>query len=53
MSNSIFEQIKKINEYQKEYWSARDLSKLLGYTEMVINILPAVFTRFFSSFYSH
>ena len=33
MSNNIFEQIKKVNEYGKEYWSSRDLSKLLGYTE--------------------
>jgi DNA-damage-inducible protein D len=41
MANSIFEQIKKINEYQKEYWSARDLSKLLGYTEYG-KFLPAI-----------
>ncbi|MFA5792874.1 MAG: DNA damage-inducible protein D [Candidatus Gracilibacteria bacterium] len=30
---NIFEQIKKINEYGSEYWSARDLYKILGYTE--------------------
>ncbi|MFA5839331.1 MAG: DNA damage-inducible protein D [Candidatus Margulisiibacteriota bacterium] len=33
MTDNIFDQIKKINEYGKEYWSARDLFKLLGYTE--------------------
>ena len=41
MSNSIFEQIKKVNEYGKEHWSARDLSKLLGYTEYG-KFLPAI-----------
>lgn len=41
MSNSIFEKIKKVNEYEKEYWSARDLSKLLGYTEYG-KFLPAI-----------
>jgi DNA-damage-inducible protein D len=30
---NIFETIKKINEYNQEFWSARDLYKLLGYTE--------------------
>lgn len=30
---SPFEKIKRINEEGYEYWSARDLSKLLGYTE--------------------
>jgi DNA-damage-inducible protein D len=33
MTINIFEQIKKVNEYEQEYWSARDLYKLLGYTE--------------------
>ncbi|MFA7301223.1 MAG: DNA damage-inducible protein D [Candidatus Shapirobacteria bacterium] len=33
MSNNIFEDIKKTNEFDQEYWSARDLYKLLGYTE--------------------
>ena len=33
MTGNIFEQIKKINEYGQEFWSARDLYKLLGYTE--------------------
>ncbi len=33
MNNHIFEQIKKINEHGQEFWSARDLFKLLGYTE--------------------
>lgn len=31
--HTIFEKIKKTNEYQQEYWSARDLYRLLGYTE--------------------
>ncbi|MDD2772700.1 MAG: hypothetical protein PHP45_03280 [Elusimicrobiales bacterium] len=31
--NNIFERIKKINEHGREFWSARDLYKLLGYTE--------------------
>jgi IS30 family transposase len=30
MGNNIFEEIKRINEYQSEYWSARDLAKVLG-----------------------
>jgi len=33
MANNIFEEIKKINEYGSEYWSARDLSKVLDYTD--------------------
>jgi len=33
MIANIFEQIKKTNEHGSEYWSARDLYKLLGYTE--------------------
>ena len=33
MQNNIFEKIKRINEYGQEYWRARDLYKLLGYTE--------------------
>ncbi|MFA7308525.1 MAG: DNA damage-inducible protein D [Patescibacteria group bacterium] len=33
MSQTIFEKIKKINEHGQEYWSARELYKLLGYTE--------------------
>ncbi|MBU4479207.1 MAG: hypothetical protein KKH34_09030 [Candidatus Omnitrophica bacterium] len=41
MTNNIFEQIKKINEYGQEYWSARDLCKLLGYTEYG-KFLPAI-----------
>ena len=28
-----FEELKKLNQYQKEYWSARDLQPLLGYTQ--------------------
>ncbi|MEI7891340.1 MAG: DNA damage-inducible protein D [bacterium] len=33
MSNNIFEQIKRINEFQVEFWSSRDLAKVLDYTE--------------------
>ncbi|MFA6537137.1 MAG: DNA damage-inducible protein D [Patescibacteria group bacterium] len=33
LTENIFEKIKKINNYGQEYWSARDLYKLLGYTE--------------------
>ena len=28
-----FEGLKKVNQYHKEYWSARDLQPLLGYTQ--------------------
>ncbi|MFA4843319.1 MAG: hypothetical protein WC632_00010 [Candidatus Margulisiibacteriota bacterium] len=31
MTENIFEQIKKTNEYGKEYWSARELMAPLGY----------------------
>ncbi len=31
MGNNIFEQIKKLNRYGSEYWSARDLMLPLGY----------------------
>lgn len=41
MTNNIFEQIKKINEYGKEFWNARDLYKLLGYTEYG-KFIPAI-----------
>ncbi len=33
MTKNIFEDIKRINEYQQEYWSARELYKHLGYSE--------------------
>ena len=39
--NNIFEKIKRVNEYQSEFWSARDLYKLLGYTEYG-KFLPAI-----------
>jgi len=29
----IFESIKRVNQYQSEYWSARDLAKILSYSE--------------------
>ena len=32
MKNNIFEEIKKINEYQSEFWSSRDLAKALDYS---------------------
>lgn len=32
-NESVFESIKHINEFGEEYWSARELSKALGYTE--------------------
>ena len=33
MKPSIFEELKKINKYGQEYWSARDLAKTLEYSE--------------------
>jgi DNA-damage-inducible protein D len=33
MPNNIFEQIKRVNESGEEYWSARELCKVLGYGE--------------------
>lgn len=33
MSIKIFEQIKKVNEYHQEYWKARELAKVLEYSE--------------------
>lgn len=39
--NNIFERIKKINEYGQEFWSARDLWRVLGYTEYG-KFLPAI-----------
>ncbi|MFA6514247.1 MAG: DNA damage-inducible protein D [Patescibacteria group bacterium] len=33
MPTNIFEKIKKINKYNSEYWSARDLYKALDYSE--------------------
>jgi len=41
MNISIFEQIKKTNKHGQEYWNARDLYKLLGYTEYN-KFLPAI-----------
>lgn len=29
----VFETIKRINEYQSEYWSARQMAKILGYAD--------------------
>lgn len=33
IGKSTFESIKKINEYGQEYWSSRDLGKILDYSE--------------------
>lgn len=33
MNQTTFENIKHINEYGQEYWSSRELSKVLGYTD--------------------
>jgi len=33
MNNNIFEEIKKVNEYNSDYWSARDLANVLDYSE--------------------
>lgn len=33
MIEHVFDGIKKVNEYGSEYWSARELCRLLGYTE--------------------
>lgn len=33
LNETIFEQIKKIDEYKNEYWTARDLSNILEYSE--------------------
>lgn len=41
MTDPIFEKIKHINKYGSEYWSARELYKLLGYTEYG-KFIPAV-----------
>jgi len=41
MNNNIFEQIKRINEYGQEYWTARDFYKILGYTEYG-KFIPAI-----------
>jgi DNA-damage-inducible protein D len=38
---SPFEEIKKINEYQAEYWAARDLMKILDYVEFR-NFIPVI-----------
>jgi len=38
---TVFETIKKVNDYGQEYWSARELYKLLGYTEYG-KFLPAI-----------
>jgi DNA-damage-inducible protein D len=33
MAQNAFEQIKRVNEYNSEYWSARELAKILEYSE--------------------
>ena len=32
MTQNVFEKIKKINQYESEYWSSRDLAKVLEYS---------------------
>ncbi len=32
MNNKLFDEIKKVNEFNNEYWSARELSKVLAYS---------------------
>lgn len=32
-TQTVFEQLKRVDEYGNEYWSARDLSKVLEYSE--------------------
>jgi DNA-damage-inducible protein D len=41
MEQTIFENIKHLNEYGNEYWSARELYKILEYTEYT-KFLPTV-----------
>ncbi len=41
MSNNLFEQIKKMDNNGKEFWSARDLYSILGYTKWE-NFLTAI-----------
>ncbi len=33
MNQTIFEEIKRVNEYGQEFWSARELGKVLEYSE--------------------
>jgi len=33
---SLFENIKHVNEYGQEYWTARDLIPILGYNEVTV-----------------
>ena len=37
----VFEKLKRINEYQSSFWSARDLAKTLGYSEYR-HFIPAI-----------
>lgn len=39
--DSIFEQIKRVDENGSEYWSARDMAKVLEYLEYR-NFLPVI-----------
>ncbi|MDD5770412.1 MAG: DNA damage-inducible protein D, partial [Candidatus Gracilibacteria bacterium] len=41
MEQNIFENIKKINEFGQEYWSARDFYKILEYSEYN-KFIPAI-----------
>ena len=33
MTSSLFDSIRHINEHEQEYWSARELAKILGYRD--------------------
>jgi DNA-damage-inducible protein D len=39
INESLFENIKHINEYGQEYWIARELIQVLGYNAAVYNFL--------------
>lgn len=41
LQQSIFESIKKVNQQGRDYWSARQLAKILGYLEYR-NFLPVI-----------
>ena len=41
MADNVFEESKKINDYDAEYWTARDLYVILEYAEYR-NILPVI-----------
>ena len=38
---SVFESIRKVNDHGRDFWSARELGKILGYLEYR-NFLPVI-----------